>query len=536
MYKQIIKKLSGLLIVLVLTDSVALADATWTGTGETNLWTDAGNWNAPVPTGLQIATFDSVPTKIIDTSGVTLPKLVFDGAAGSYTLGASSGVTSLNNAGSMVIAATIQGSNLTQTITGTLTMPGSYSITNSSTDATNVFNITGPVIISGALALGGVNTGSNTISGNISGAGSISVDTRGDQLNSNWILSGNNSYTGNTTIGSHTLTITGNNIAMTGNISVASTGLLNIGNSAALGTGTLVLGNGGVFDNVTGGAMTLAGNNDISIGSGFTYKGSSNLNLGTGNVTLTGAGAAMTVTANTLVIGGNVTGGGASNRILAKNGAGTLILTGSVTNSNQVAVNAGTLLITGTASGMAAITISANAALGGAGGNIGTNNANVTVSAGAKLDVSGNTGNYGRLTFGLGTGVLNLSNALAGDSKAIVLSFDSLGNYDSIWLNSGSFNITAGSLEPGDLALSFGNNVGTGTYTILGGADLSGVLGTNLSGSIGTIDYTLGYGADDTSLVLNVINTIPEPSTWTLMGVGAALLVWVGYRKRKANV
>ena len=83
------------------------------------------------------------------------------------------------------------------------------------------------------------------------------------------ILAGANTYTGNTALNS---------------------GTLDVNSTTALGTvaSTLTLA-GGVIDNTSGGSITLANNQPITISNSFAYSTSAgtagnNLNLGTGGV------------------------------------------------------------------------------------------------------------------------------------------------------------------------------------------------------------------------------------------------------------
>ena len=94
-------------------------------------------------------------------------------------------------------------------------------------------------------------------------------------------LSGNNSYTGGTTL---------------------SQGQLNVNSATALGTGTLTIAGGTTIDNTSGGVITLATNNAQNWNGDFTFAGTNPLNLGTGAVTLSAN--------RTVTVGGSLTVGG----------------------------------------------------------------------------------------------------------------------------------------------------------------------------------------------------------------------------------
>ena len=140
-------------------------------------------------------------------------------------------------------------------------------------------------------------------------------------------LAGANTYSGGTTLSAGQLDI--NN----GGSSSAN---------SAIGTGTLTLA-GGTIDNTSSGDVTLSPTIAQSWNGNFTYAGSlHNLNLGTGAVTL-GASQQVTVTANTLTVGGSISGPGLN---LTKAGAGTLALSGGGTLGN-LQPDMGTLRISG---------------------------------------------------------------------------------------------------------------------------------------------------------------------------------------------
>jgi autotransporter-associated beta strand protein len=160
---------------------------------------------------------------------------------------------------------------------------------------------------------------------------------------SHWVLSGNNTYTGPTNnIGGGTLTLSGDNIAATGGVTTTNS-RLNIGHANALGTGTLSIGGTAPsIDNTSGAPLTIATNNAQVWNGDFTFHGSDDLNLGTGAVALGGT-RLVTVTANTLTIGGVISG--VSPRGLQKLGAGTMVLNGANTYEGNTAVNNGTLTL-----------------------------------------------------------------------------------------------------------------------------------------------------------------------------------------------
>ena len=115
-------------------------------------------------------------------------------------------------------------------------------------------------------------------------------------------ISGTNSLT---KLGAGALTIYNANTYSGGTI--LSAGTLNLDNNAALGTGVFTI-SGGTIDDNGSGPVTLA-NNVQNWNGDFTYVGSQTLNLGTGAVLL-GTNRQVTVSANTLTVGGVISDGG----------------------------------------------------------------------------------------------------------------------------------------------------------------------------------------------------------------------------------
>jgi autotransporter-associated beta strand protein len=133
-------------------------------------------------------------------------------------------------------------------------------------------------------------------------------------------------------------TVTINNANTYGGGTTVSNGTLVLGNASAIGTGTLTLSGGKLDSSVVN--LVNANNNAQAWNGDFTFVGTQNLDLGTGAVTMS-ADRTVTVSANTLTVGGAIGGGGG----LTKAGTGTLNLKGTNTFTGAVAVNAGTLAL-----------------------------------------------------------------------------------------------------------------------------------------------------------------------------------------------
>jgi len=136
--------------------------------------------------------------------------------------------------------------------------------------------------------------------------------------------------------GAGTLTLSGANTYAGGTL--LSLGTLKLGNASALGSGTLTI-SGGSLDSSA--SLVNSQNNPQSWNGDFSFTGTQNLNLGTGAVTLS-ATRQVTVTGNTLTVGGIISGSGFG---LTKAGAGALALTGLNTYTGPNTISAGTLSV-----------------------------------------------------------------------------------------------------------------------------------------------------------------------------------------------
>jgi fibronectin-binding autotransporter adhesin len=500
----------GLALAAVLTGTQAhAANATWTGSSDGN-WVTSGsenNWSGGVATfpGAQsgttntdTATFLSggATTVAINSSTVNLRQITFGastGALSSYTIGSTSsgGSLVLTSGGQIAFVNNSTATNITETINAPILLEGSYTFTNANASATNVLNIGGTVTnaTSSGITLtlgasGGNNTGLNVVSGNISDGSA--GGTTGINANAGaWALSGSNSFSGGVSI---------------------NRGTLGINSSHALGTGTLTLLNAGNFDNTSGSAVTLATNNVVNLNGAETFFGTNSLNLGTGNFVLGQASTTLTISSNTLTIGG-VMSGAASGDGFTKNGAGTLVMTGSNTYNGATTISAGVVNYqNGTAFGTnSAITESAASTTvqvqGGITGGTQTLTLNGTGAAGATgalENVSGSNSYSGNI-------VLTAGSTISSDSGTLTLQTGVI---------SGAQGITkAGN---GTLILS-GVNTYTGSSGSNGTIVSAGTLIANGSVASGAVAGVLGTGA----LFLGDANTTANNSSAALLTGGA---------------
>lgn len=160
----------------------------------------------------------------------------------------------------------------------------------------------------------------STFSGTIAGAGLSLIKTGVGTLT----LSGDNTYTGGTTL---------------------LGGGLNINNANALGSGELKIAAASTLDNTSGSAIVVNNGNAQTWSSGFTFKGTNDLYLGWGSVLMTAArGVSVTVIAGKLTVGGSISANSPTIG-LTKAGKGTLVLADNSTYTGSTIVSAGTLQI-----------------------------------------------------------------------------------------------------------------------------------------------------------------------------------------------
>jgi len=292
----------------------------------------------------------------------------WDTGTGAVTMNASRTVT-VNGAGAMTVGGAIGGAGLTLTKAGsgtlTLNATNTYGATTvsagvlsiASTGALPGFGTSGCYTVSSGatLAIGNAVTDGNlaTMLGttNFAAGSNIGFDT----IAGNRTYSANITNTSNGALGvtifspTNALTLSGNN-TYTGGTTI-NAGTLVIGSAKALGAtaGTFTI-NGGTLDTTANATLTMSNNNPITINGNFSYSGSAGtaaeLNTGTGAVSLgTAAGTTrqLTVSAGQLTLGGNITDGTTANRI-TKAGGGTLRLNGNNTYTGGTVVSAGNIM------------------------------------------------------------------------------------------------------------------------------------------------------------------------------------------------
>lgn len=523
--KKFLSAIIVLSMVCLLSAPAFAASDSWKADAAGN-WVDAGSWTlgGVVPGTGDTATFAFTLTadRIVTVDADRAISTITFGNTSAFKYTLNGGNLLLDNGG-VIQTAAANGAH-TDTISSAIAIQGvggTATFTGGATAATGLMSIGAVTGVSTAgntttLTLNGTNTGSNAITGvigNGAAGGTLAVTKSGTGT---WTLSGVNTYTGGTTL---------------------TAGNLNINSTTALGGATSRLTiNGGTIDNTSAGDITLANNNPQTWNSDFTYTGGTrSLNLGTGAVTL-GATPTVTVSGNTLTVGGIISGAFG----LTKAGAGILTLSGGNNYTGATTINAGTLKLgaSGVITDTSALTVATGATLdlngkgeavaSLAGGGTVTNNGAIN-----SLEVCGNntsttfsgiiqdgTGTTQLTKSGTGTLTLTGANTYTGItdirggtlrvSNASALGAGAGANV----FHTGTFWGTPTTLDIGSTTLLIG-----GTYTQDGTATLMVDVNGTVHGSIVAAGAATVTAAD--RLVLNVSNYVPNNTTYTIID-GAA--------------
>ncbi|MBN8460792.1 MAG: autotransporter-associated beta strand repeat-containing protein [Verrucomicrobia bacterium] len=492
--------------VIRLSYTAAAAASVWAG--GTGVWSSGFS---PAVVNGAVASFTggggTATNNIASGTLSSLSSITFDAAAGAYTLDANVGSAGASGGTPLVFDNFIaNNSSNAQTINLDLSLPFTRSL-----DAT-----------SGDIILGGV----------VSGNGGI-LKTGNSALT----LSGNNTYSGATTISA-------------GNFEIASSGRLGGGSYSAdiANSGTFIYSgtnNQTLSGIISGtGALTHNASSTLTLAGINTYTGGTSVNGGTleiGGSGLLGSGAYAGAIAtssgatfqfssiNNQTISGVVSGGGA----LDKSGPGILTLSNANNYSGGTVLNAGTLAITNsTALGTGAVTLAGGILTSAAtaadlfmANNIVVNgtaaitrdassnknytlngtisgSGNLTLNTGASVNslylAGANTMTSGTITYEASTaGIVRISTVNAGNAN-VAWVFNRLANFD---LGAGTRTIQFGSLSgtgglagntAGTLTIEVGNLGLNDTYSgqITNGAGVS-VLGLTKVGT-GTLTLTAG--------------------------------------------
>ena len=341
----------------------------------------------------------------------------------------------------------------------------------------SVLTITGTTGNAVATGFGGVIEDNQSIASGggtaNSGAGKVAIDVNGGTL----MLSGQNTYSGGTSVDHGGLLEVGTSNATTGDTLEAITGTFGIS------TGTL---------NITNGTVDLE-SHSVTVGATTFGTGGATIKSTGGAGTLATGGVEVTSTGNTIASGATVTGGAdvATSASLTVNGAldkasieGTLNDAGSITSS--ALVDGGTLNFTGGTLG-GPLNVNAN-------GIVDLNHHTVTVGA-TTLGTGGatiqSTGGLGTLATS-GVKVTGTNNTIA--SNASVTGGADIGTGAALTVNGSLDSVSVeGTLNDGG-AITGASNVDGGTFNY-GAGGSAGNLAVNAGGVVDLNAHSVTAGA-----------------------------------------
>ncbi len=479
-------------------------------------------------------------------------------------------------------ALTSSGGTLTKLGGGTLTLTGTNTFSGTTTISTGTLQIgnggttgslSGTITNNATLAFNRSNAYFH--SGAISGSGAVTV-TNGGGAGNFLLLSGNNTYSGGTTLtagssillghanglGPGPVTLGANSILFGSSHSINLTQFTGPGSDASAiittsgaytydstssGTvGVRVQGFTSGFNKLGSGTLTLTGANSYS---GATTITGGTLQIGNGGTTgslgfdsVTNHAALAFNRSNALTVGNTISGSGS----LTQLGAGTLTLTAANTYSGGTTITAGTLKVansSGSVLGSGNVTVASGATLTGSGSFTGSLHLAGTLAPGN----SPGTLSAGHTTFAAGGTYLWEINHATGSAGT---NYDLLSISGTLTLAATSgnpFTLQLVSLQPNDAAgnvINF-NAAQNSAYTIA--TTTGGILGFDTFGyQINTSGFANSLAGGTWSLALTNSNrdltlsftaaaaAIPEPSTYAMLaGLGALALAF--YRRRGAH-
>ena len=380
------------------------------------------------------------------------------------------------------------------------------------------------------------------------GAGALSLTKSGT---GSWILTGSNTYSGDTTIAAGTLQVGAGTSGALGSGNVINNGVLTFSRSDAVTIANAISGTGNLTK-AAAGTTTLTGTN--------TYAGATTVSAGTLQIGSGGTGGTLGTGAVSVASGANlainrsdgytldqiVSGAGALRQI----GSGTTTLTGANTRTGATAITAGTLQVgdgsTSGALGTGAVSITSGANLAinrsdavtlpgvisGAGGQLRQIGTGTTILTGTNTYTGATTISAGTLQLGSGgtTGALSATTVITNNgtlaidrSNALTMAHSISGTGALRQAGTGTTTLTGTSTFTGAVEIDGGvlavSNLQNGSVNSNLGA--SGSAATNLRFDGGTLRYTGAARTTDRNFLI-------EDGGATLDGSGTAALTWNG--------
>lgn len=502
---------------------------------------------------------------LANTSGALLDLDGFSNTIRSLTGGGTTGgnvalgnaILTVGDATNTTYSGVISGiGGLTKVGAGALSLAGNNAISGTTTVSDGILNI-GAVGTTGLLGTGNVvnnatlqlnRTNAFTLVNDISGTGNLVKTTAG--ASTVVTLTGNNTYSGTTTISEGTLEIgDGGTSGTLGSGNVLNSGALRFNRSDDHVVGNLISGTG---------ALTQVGTGTISLTAENTYSGITTISQGVlsvGNGGTVGQLGTGTVTNNAMLrinrsddilLANNIAGTGSLEQL----GAGTLTLTGNNTFTGTTSINSGAINVTsatglGAATG-GAVTVNSgtsltitNVAIGaknvilngvgsGAGALIGSGNAsldgNITLASNAALAATNagdvltlngqldgpfalTTQGSGQVTFANSLGANSALTSVTSNAETLEISGGSILTTGSQTYNSAMNLINPLTLTAGGPIVATGAVTGDSTLTMnaMGGVNLG-----HSQNSLASIQITNAGG---------VVSISNQRSAMTILGV-----------------
>jgi fibronectin-binding autotransporter adhesin len=461
-----------------------------------------------------------------NTANAFAGTILFNGTTGSNgtltyaSAGGSNPITFNQTTGTATLSYTGSGQTMSGAITASALTTGTITLDSSGAAAVNYSN-TASLGSAGSgnknLILSGTSTGNNTLAGdwvnNTGGTATLTKNGTGT-----WVLSGDNAYTGLTTVNAGTLRFA-NMVALNNNSDTNWTAAkLNVKADATLAVNVDSAGTNGFTDVKLNTLLT-----NISVAGSATAGLQARANLGFDTSTATGG----TFTQGNAIA--NSTGANGGTIGVTKLGTGTLVFDKINTYTGVTTVSQGTLLVNGSTAAGSTVGVSVGATLGGTGTIGGVVNVSGVLSPGASIET-------------LGTGTLSFANGstLFHELNSGVAA--SLGS--DLLIVTGDLNLagTVG-LSLSDLALTnvefIENNVFSlinytgawngGLFTF-GGNELANAEEFTFGLNTWRINYNaptggLNFAGEHVAGSFVNLTVIPEPSSVALLGTLGAMML-----------